>query len=153
MKLEHMWLNDMNLKKRNGSWVIAAGLWALHLWWNSNLLLIIKLCAQEISPCTIQENTLSHFHPLFIVITCWKWILLGTFFLPISDFAHHLHWQGLNPKFMGVIRNEWIIIVQINPGWSGGIVRYCGCRCLDSFSKYCLHPYFQIVHIYDKNMI
>lgn len=65
-------------------------------------------------------------HPLllsssFWVITCSKWILLGTFFLPVSDFAHHLNWQRLNLKFMGVIRNEWII-VQINPVWSGGIV-------------------------------
>lgn len=47
--------------------------------------------------------------------------LIRDFFLPFSDFAHHLHWQGLNPKFMVAITNE-CIKVQINPVWSEGIV-------------------------------
>lgn len=110
------------------------------------------LCPKDFSLYNTGKHPLS-FSPPFLSHYLLKMDLIRDFSLPISDFAHHLHWQGLNLKFMGVIRNEWIIIVQINPVWSGGIVRYCGCRCLDSFSKYCSHPYFQIVHIDDKIMI
>ncbi len=105
MKLEHMWWtwHDMNLKTK----------WQL----DNNSRTMSSACMVE-QQSSINQQILSPIdlslyctgkHPLsssssFWVITCWKWI--RDFFLPISDFAHHLHWLGLNPKFMGTITNE-----------------------------------------------
>lgn len=133
MKLEHTWLNDMNLKTKwqldNNSRTMSS---AFVVEQQSSINQQI-LCPRHFSLYYTGKHLLS-FLSSFWVITCWKWILLGTFFLPISDFAHHLHWQGLNPKFMDTIKNEWII-VKINPVWSGGIVSRGVWGYLDYFSN------------------